>query len=309
MESLCDSIPMKLLAILNWSEFAAGERALTSADWGKSMLTDRATRMWARRFHRAAPFCALALGLALADGAAALDMMDQVDLSSPMFTTAEMTRADVEAALKTAGGQGADFSDKSLNGLDLSNLDLAGANFRAARMNKTNFANSNLTGAVLDQIFALGADFSGANLKSAHLFASQMRGAKFDGADLSGARVTADMMHASLRGAKLKGADLSADMKNQSMGLMRAILKSADAAGADFENANLGRDDLQYANLKGANFTGASLAGADASGADLRGAILDHADLAGLDVASAQIDKTQEEALAPAKNLSRAIGE
>ena len=101
-----------------------------------------------------APFCALALGLVLAEGAAALDMMDQVDLSSPMFTTADMTRADIEAALKAAGTRPADFSDKSLNGLDLSNLDLAGANFRAARMNKTNFANSNLSGAVLDQIFA-----------------------------------------------------------------------------------------------------------------------------------------------------------
>ena len=50
------------------------------------------------------------------------DMMRHVDLSSPMFSSAGMTRAEVEASLKVAPA-GMDFSDKSLNGLDLSGLD------------------------------------------------------------------------------------------------------------------------------------------------------------------------------------------
>ena len=54
-----------------------------------------------------------------------------------------------------------------------------------------------------------------------------MQRAKLDGADLSGARIAADLTGASLVGALLIGANLSADMKNQSMGLMRAVLKSA----------------------------------------------------------------------------------
>ncbi len=62
--------------------------------------------------------------------------MGNVDLSGPMFTTAEMTRADVEAAIKASDGHGVDLAGKSLNGLDLSGLDLTKANFRAARMNK-----------------------------------------------------------------------------------------------------------------------------------------------------------------------------
>ena len=87
------------------------------------------------------------------------DMMRHVDLSSPMFSSAGMTRAEVEASLKAAAA-GVDFSGKSLNGLDLSGLDFSNANFRAARMNKTNFSGANLDGAVLDQVWAMAADFS-----------------------------------------------------------------------------------------------------------------------------------------------------
>ena len=61
----------------------------------------------------------------------AQDVMSHVDLSSPMFASAEMTRAEVAAMLKASPG-GADFSGKSLNGLDLSGLDFTNANFRAA---------------------------------------------------------------------------------------------------------------------------------------------------------------------------------
>ena len=173
--------------------------------------------------------------------AQAQDMMRHVDLSSPRFSTAEMARAEVEASLRAARGAGADFSGKGLNGLDHSGLDFSNVNFRAARMNKANFSGSTLDGMVLDQVWAVAADFSGASLNKANLFASQMQDLKFDGADLSGTRITADLSRASLHNAKFKDADLAADIKNQSMGLMRAILKSADLRGADFENANLAR--------------------------------------------------------------------
>ncbi len=65
-------------------------------------------------------------------------------------------------------------------------------------------------------------------MKGANLFASQMLRARLDGADLSGARVAADLTGASLVGASIAGANLGADMRNQSMGLMRAVLKSAN---------------------------------------------------------------------------------
>src|SRR5882672_10176308 len=166
---------------------------------------------------------ALGLGL-LVMTAAAQDMMRDVDLSSPDMVSAEMTRGEVEAALTMATvAAPADFTGKRLSGLNLSN-----AIFRAARLNKTNLAGARLDRAVLDQAWLLEANLTGASLKSANLFASQMARARLDGANLSGARIAADLTGASLVGASIAEANLGADMRNQSMGLMRAVLKSAN---------------------------------------------------------------------------------
>jgi hypothetical protein len=69
-------------------------------------------------------FGAAALGLGLLAAAAqAQDMMRDVDLSSPDMVSAEMTRAEVEAALATATVAAlADFTGKRLSGLDISRL-------------------------------------------------------------------------------------------------------------------------------------------------------------------------------------------
>ena len=59
--------------------------------------------------------------------------------------------------------------------------------------------------------------------------------------------------------SRLVGADASADMRNQSMGLMRGVLKSANLKGADLSGANLSRTDLDFANLKNADLTDCNL--------------------------------------------------
>src|SRR6516164_5988166 len=179
--------------------------------------------------------------------AAAQDMMRNLDLSSPDMVSAEMTRADVEAALGAAAPTG-----KKLSGLDLSGLDLSGVNFRAARLNKTKLAGAKLDHAILDQAWLLDADLTGADLRGASLFASQMGRARLDGADLSGARVAADLTRASLVGASIADAHLGADMRNQSMGLMRAVLKSAKLDRINARGADLSRVDLEFASMKGA---------------------------------------------------------
>ena len=158
------------------------------------------------------------LGLA-AMSAVAQDMMRYIDLSAPEMVSAEMTRGDVERALKTTRAEApTDFTGKRLSGLDLSGLDLSGVIFRAARLNKTNLAGAKLDRAVLDQAWLVEADLTGASLKGASLFASQMPRAHLDGADLSGARIAADLTGASLAGASIADAHLGADMRNQSMG-------------------------------------------------------------------------------------------
>ena len=59
--------------------------------------------------------------------------------------------------------------------------------------------------------------------------------------------------------ADFTGAKMGADMKNQSMGLMRTDLSGANLSGADFSGADLGRALLRFANLTGAKLIGASL--------------------------------------------------
>ncbi|TMH97255.1 MAG: hypothetical protein E6H43_18510, partial [Betaproteobacteria bacterium] len=75
--------------------------------------------------------------------------------------------------------------------------------------------------------------------------------------------------------------DGAADMKNQSMGLMRANIVSANLRGADLSGSDFSRADFSFSDLSGANLAGTRLSGAEFSGTDLRGANLAGADLSG----------------------------
>ncbi len=133
------------------------------------------------------------------------------------------------------------------------------------------------------------------------------------GADLSKARVTADLTGASLVGASIADAHLGADMRNQSMGLMRAVLKSANLERLNARGADLSRVDLEFASLKGADLTGASLKRAQLGGADLTGVIVIGTDFDGADLASAKliapIGLDQAKNFDKAKNRDRLIRE
>ncbi len=105
-------------------------------------------------------------------------------------------------------------------------------------------------------------------------------------ANLSGARLVSRLGYADLRDANLAGAKMSADMKNQSMGLMRAEFPGANLEGAELGNSLLRFTDLSGANLAGAylyraDFIGANLAGADVTGADATEANFEAARIAG----------------------------
>jgi uncharacterized protein YjbI with pentapeptide repeats len=173
-----------------------------------------------------AALSAAVLACAMPGAAPAQDMLRFLDLKSDDFAKAEITRAEIEAALAaTPPTTPLDLSGRRLNGLDLSGLDLRRARFQASRLNRINLAGANLDGVTLDQAWALDADLTGASLRNASLFATQLIGAKLDRADLSGARITGDLSKASVKQARFDRADLSADMRNQSMGLMRGVLR------------------------------------------------------------------------------------
>lgn len=142
-----------------------------------------------------------------------------------------LDRAKVVTALTGTGP--ADFYAKNLSNLDLSAIDFKGANLAAAVLNGSKLQHANLANCKLSVSFGEGADFSHADLSGAMMFSMQLKGANFKGAKLIRARFIGDMSHANLQDADLTGLRGSADMKNQSMGLMRASFVSADLRRAN----------------------------------------------------------------------------
>jgi quinoprotein dehydrogenase-associated probable ABC transporter substrate-binding protein len=194
----------------------------------------------------------------------------------------KLTREQVAAALaKGSASAPVDFYSKNLSGLDLSGIDFKGANLAAAVLNRSNLTRANLSRCNLTVSFAEGANLSHADLRGAMMFSMQLQDANLKEADLSGARLIGDLRRANLERAVLTKMDASADMKNQSMGLMRANLVSASLKGADLSGSDFSRADFSFSDLSGANLAGAKLSGADFSGTDLRGANLAGADLSG----------------------------
>ena len=216
--------------------------------------------------------------------------MDHVAMDSPEMTAAEMTREDVLARVAAlAPGERVDFSKRRLSGLDLNGVNLAGADLRWARLNRTDLRGANLRGANLDLAWLIEANLEGADLSGANLFSTQMRGAKLINATLLGARIVADLTNADASGARFDNADMAADMRNQSMGLMRTVLRSASVDGASFRGAKLGRVDAEFASLRGADLRDADFSKAKLAGADLTGARVSGMIISGADVNSARL--------------------
>ena len=217
------------------------------------------------------------------------DLLLGAAMNTPAMTQAEMTRADIEALIAHANGTPIDLSDKALSGLDLSGLNLEGVNLRTARLNNTNLRGANLSGANLEQAWFLKADLSGAKLVGAKMFGITARDANLSGADLSRSMPIGDFRGANMSGATLVDLNGSADMKNQSMGLMRAVFVSVNLKGANLKGANLGRSRLEYADLTDADLTDAVLMGSDLSGANLTGATITGTDFKNVDVSGARL--------------------
>jgi uncharacterized protein YjbI with pentapeptide repeats len=228
---------------------------------------------------------------------------------------ADLTTDQVrDALIHATPDHPADFAGRSLEKLDLSKLNftgarLAGSNLFGANLSDADFTGADLSGATLDLAWVMRTNFTRAKLSGASLQGlvvsmgmetSAAEAPILPGADLSGARIVARLSWANMQGARFVNAKMGADMKNQSMGLMRADLSSANLNGADFAGADLAHALMRFTKLKGANLAGANLAGADLSGADLSGA-----DLTGADVSNADFSQI---VLTGARGLDRMKG-
>jgi uncharacterized protein YjbI with pentapeptide repeats len=215
---------------------------------------------------------------------------------------ADLNAEQVRAVLASAApGEAVDLSGKSLENLDLSNLDfkradVSGANLFGAKLVGANLSGANLSGAKLDLAWIMRANFTNADLSNASLLGlvvssgldiSPAEAPVFRGANFSGARIIARLSRFDLSGANFANAKMGADMKNQSMGLMRADLSGSNLSQANFSGADLSRALMRFADLTGASLIGANLTGADLSGADLTGADLTGADVTDTDLGGA----------------------
>lgn len=126
--------------------------------------------------------------------------------------------------LRLAALQGSDMRGASFRGADMT-----GVHFNRAKLDGANFAGANMAGAVL-----LGASLRGANLSDTRLDAARVHDADFTGANLQ---------RANLRMLEYVNNLTFAD---------------ADARGAIFRHAFLGRADFTGTDLRGADFTRAT---------------------------------------------------
>jgi uncharacterized protein YjbI with pentapeptide repeats len=223
-------------------------------------------------------------------------------LSASPCCGADINAEQVRAILASvAPGELANLSGKSLENLDLSNLDfkranLSGANLFGAKLVGADLSGANLSGAKLDLAWIMRANFTNADLSKASLLGlvvssgldiSPAEAAVFRGVNFSGAHIIARLSRFDLSGANFANAKMGADMKNQSMGLMRADLSGSNLSEANFSGADLSRALMRFADLTGANLSGANLTGVDLSGADLSGADLTGADATDADLGGA----------------------
>jgi uncharacterized protein YjbI with pentapeptide repeats len=220
---------------------------------------------------------------------------------------AELTRADVQSKLaSTPAGQtasfvgsslaGADLHDLDFNHADLSGADLSRADLRGAKLVGSKLVGAKLPGAKLNLAWIMGADFSHADLSGADLETlivsnglqtQPQEAARFVGANLSGAKLTARLSLDDMHGANLSQVQASADMKNQSMGLIRTEFARTNLNDANFKDAALAHVNFEFAKLARANFSGADLSYADFTGADLTDADLTGANTTGAIFANA----------------------
>jgi uncharacterized protein YjbI with pentapeptide repeats len=227
--------------------------------------------------------------------------------------TAELTRSEVQSTLaSTPTGQKpnfagmalahADLRDLDFSNADLSGADLSGADLRGAKLVGSKLVGAKLPGAKLNLAWIMGADFSladlsGADLEtlvvSAGLQTLPQEAASFVGANLSGAKLTARFNLDDMRHANLSHVRASADMRNQSMGLIRTEFSQANLTDANFEGAALARVNFAFAKLLRANFSKADLSDADFTGADLTEADLTDAKTKGADFTNAVLRSTK----------------
>ncbi len=141
-------------------------------------------------------------------------------------------------------------------------IDLRGACLKEAKLPNINFSNASLQNIDLGEANLDGADFSGAILEGANLKEASLAQVRFKGANMKGINLkevtldNADLSGAVLMYANIKEISLSkSDLRGAD--LRYANIKEATLVEVDFRKADLRGADLHEATIRDCNFEGA----------------------------------------------------
>jgi len=133
-------------------------------------------------------------------------------------------------------------------------IDIRGACLKEANLPNINFSNASLQNIDLGEATLTGADFTGANLEGANLKEASLAQALFKGANMKGI----NLKEVTLDNADLSGSILMyANIKEIS--LFKADLRGADLRYANIKEATLVEVDFRKADLRGADLHEATI--------------------------------------------------
>jgi uncharacterized protein YjbI with pentapeptide repeats len=178
----------------------------------------------------------------------------------------------------------AQFADKTLAGLDISNSLLDGTEFAGSNLKRTVFTGSSLR----------FADLSRATLEECELRSTWLRGAQFVGANLSGAHLdNSQLFSTSFNRAKLTNASLTyatTELLNPGPGILNeSTIVSKGGRPVHYQFPSSPEPGDVVASFNQTHFHGADLRGARLVHADLSGAHFCHANLQGADLSESHL--------------------
>jgi uncharacterized protein YjbI with pentapeptide repeats len=182
-----------------------------------------------------------------------------VDLTNADLTTATFDSTTVfsteAGGFGTGTSVGANLTNTSSNGADLSNISFGAVDFRGVNLTGVNLSGANLSSANINNTTIFSNGTVGANLANSSL---NLSNADFSNADFRGVNLTGvNMTDTDLTGASFSSTTIFSD------GTTGANLSNTLSNGADFRDLNLSATDFRGVNLAGVNLTNALLTGAN----------------------------------------------
>ena len=201
--------------------------------------------------------------------------LDGADLSEVDLRYSKM----VDSQLASVAFRKSLLWESDLSGSKISHSDFHEVDMHSARLRTIHVTNTKLSNATFENADLTGSRFQGGTLAGSNLKNTILEGAHFKNINLSDVNLQASKLNnASLVGVDLRGSDLTrSDLRNIYLSgvlLDHALLREVNLTNADFSGQSLVSVDFG-----GATFTGVSLRGADLTGANLSGLNLSGLDL------------------------------